>query len=76
MTCLQWILHDWNDEQCVKILKKCKEAIKSKVIIIDMVVENEKGDDESIETQLFIPVMQYPLQACHAFKGTVNDLNH
>nr|AKW47170.1 O-methyltransferase [Pueraria montana var. lobata] len=54
---LKWILHDWNDEQCVKILKKCKEAIKSKVIIIDMVVENEKGDDESIETQLFIDMV-------------------
>ncbi|TKY66804.1 Trans-resveratrol di-O-methyltransferase [Spatholobus suberectus] len=56
---LKWILYDWNDEQCVKTLKKCKEAIikskgkEQKVIIIDIVLENEKGDDESIETQLF-----------------------
>lgn len=39
----QSILHDWNDEECVNILKKCKEAIsrkdkEGKVIIIDMVV--------------------------------------
>ncbi|XP_061342718.1 probable O-methyltransferase 3 [Gastrolobium bilobum] len=59
---LKWILHDWNDEQCVKILKKCKEAITSKgkegkVIVIDMVMENEKEDDESIETQLFIDIL-------------------
>ncbi|KAH7844107.1 hypothetical protein Vadar_024405 [Vaccinium darrowii] len=58
---LKWILHDWNDEESVKILKRCKEAIPSKggkVIIIDMKVENnEKGDDESIETQLFFDML-------------------
>ncbi|XP_020223725.1 probable O-methyltransferase 3 [Cajanus cajan] len=54
---LKWIMHDWNDEQCVKILKNCKKAIKSKVIVIDMVVDSEKGDDKSIETQLFIDMV-------------------
>ncbi|KAJ4723239.1 O-methyltransferase [Melia azedarach] len=59
---LKWILHDWNDEECVKILKKCKEAITSngkvgKVIIIDMIRENKKGDDESSETQLFFDML-------------------
>lgn len=53
----QWILHDWSDEESVKILKRCKEALPSrggKVIIIDIKVENDKeGDDESTETQLF-----------------------
>ncbi|KAE8670648.1 8-hydroxyquercetin 8-O-methyltransferase [Hibiscus syriacus] len=24
---LKWILHDWNDDECLKILKRCKEAI-------------------------------------------------
>lgn len=53
------MLHDWNDEECLKILKKCKEAIitskgkEGKVIIIDAVMENRKTGDESIETQLF-----------------------
>ncbi|KAH0639577.1 hypothetical protein KY290_036844 [Solanum tuberosum] len=52
---LKWVLHDWSDEECIKILKKCKEAIPSKekggkVIIIDMVLMDsnlEKGDDKS-----------------------------
>ncbi|KAK2984051.1 hypothetical protein RJ640_020426 [Escallonia rubra] len=42
----QWILHNWSDEECQKILKKCKEAIPSKeeggkLIIIDMVMERQ-----------------------------------
>ncbi|XP_027330579.1 probable O-methyltransferase 3 [Abrus precatorius] len=63
---LKWILHDWNDEECVDILKKCKEAIarkgkKGKVIIIDMVIENEKRDYESVETQLFFDMLMMVL---------------
>ncbi|XP_059306782.1 trans-resveratrol di-O-methyltransferase-like [Lycium ferocissimum] len=59
---LKWILHDWSDDDCVKILKKCKEAIPSKenggkVIIIDIVVDNQKGDNKSYETQLFSDVL-------------------
>ncbi|XP_023554522.1 probable O-methyltransferase 3 [Cucurbita pepo subsp. pepo] len=53
---LKWILHDWNDEDCVKILKNCKEAItsngkKGKVIVIDMVV-GSKLEDTFIQSQL------------------------
>ncbi|PON43707.1 O-methyltransferase COMT-type [Parasponia andersonii] len=60
---LKWILHDWNDEESLKILLRCKEAItskgnhkKGKVIIIDMVMRNKNesdDDDQSVETQLF-----------------------
>nr|AKW47168.1 O-methyltransferase [Pueraria montana var. lobata] len=52
---LKWILHNWNDEECVKILNKCKEAITcdGKVIVIDMVTESKKEDDRLVETQLF-----------------------
>ncbi|GLT51842.1 hypothetical protein SLA2020_252210 [Shorea laevis] len=62
---LKWILHDWSDEECVKMLNRCKEAIKKngkggKVIIIDMVRMNE-GDKESIETQLFFDMMMMVL---------------
>ncbi|KAI5005701.1 hypothetical protein ZWY2020_032944 [Hordeum vulgare] len=38
---LKYVLHDWNDEDCVKILTQCKKAIPKsggKVIIIDIVV--------------------------------------
>ncbi|XP_060672292.1 probable O-methyltransferase 3 [Ziziphus jujuba] len=59
---LKWILRDWSDEESVKMLKKCKEAIANKgkngkVIIMDMMMENKKGDEESIETQLFFDMM-------------------
>ncbi|KAL9160485.1 hypothetical protein ABFS82_08G203500 [Erythranthe guttata] len=57
---LKWILHDWNDEDCVKILKKCKDAIPDKdkgggkLIIIDMVMNIYEGDDnKAMEDQLF-----------------------
>ncbi|KAJ1412220.1 S-adenosyl-L-methionine-dependent methyltransferase [Sesbania bispinosa] len=59
---LKWIMHEWNDEECLKILKKCKEAMKikgkeGKVIIIDMVMDNGMEDDESVETQFFFDMM-------------------
>nr|XP_016461789.1 PREDICTED: trans-resveratrol di-O-methyltransferase-like [Nicotiana tabacum] len=52
----QWILHNWGDEDCVKILKKCKESIPSrekggKVIIIGIVLENPKEKDDSVRAQ-------------------------
>ncbi|KAK7300846.1 hypothetical protein RJT34_11697 [Clitoria ternatea] len=63
---LKWILHDWSDEACMNILKKCKEAItrkgkEGKVIIIDMVMDNEKRDDEYVETQLFFDMLMMVL---------------
>ncbi|MCL7034948.1 hypothetical protein MKW94_020545 [Papaver nudicaule] len=64
-------LHNWTDEECVKLLKKCKEAIPSrehggKVIIIDAVVEehqNKQGKDQSIttETQLVFDMVMMNL---------------
>jgi hypothetical protein len=43
---LQWILHNWNDEDCVRILKRCKEVVstrepKGKVVIIEVVVGSQ-----------------------------------
>ncbi|XP_074589700.1 trans-resveratrol di-O-methyltransferase-like [Curcuma longa] len=59
---LKWVLHDWNDEDCVRILRNCKKAIPpkeegGKVIIIEMVMKLENEADGSIhdetkETQL------------------------
>ena len=60
-------MHDWNDDECVKILKRCKEAItsngrKGKVIIIDMVIQNQnEGDEKSIETKLFFDMLTMAL---------------
>ncbi|KAK1699178.1 hypothetical protein QYE76_015875 [Lolium multiflorum] len=55
------IFHDWGDEDCVKILKKCKEAIPrfpprdagGKVIIVDMVVGSGPNEIVTRETQVF-----------------------
>ncbi|RRT53128.1 hypothetical protein B296_00048242 [Ensete ventricosum] len=36
----QWILHDWSDEHCTKILKNCWEALpdKGKMIVVECVL--------------------------------------
>ncbi|KAL1557997.1 acetylserotonin O-methyltransferase-like [Salvia divinorum] len=47
---LMSVLHDWNDEECIAILRKCKEAIKGKVMIVEAVIgkdEEEDGDKYS-----------------------------
>ncbi|KAL6640754.1 hypothetical protein ACP70R_021877 [Stipagrostis hirtigluma subsp. patula] len=54
---LKWILHDWGDAECVKLLKNCKKAIPSKeeggkVIILDMVVGTELSNPQHKEMQV------------------------
>ncbi|KAL8249609.1 hypothetical protein R6Q59_006477, partial [Mikania micrantha] len=54
---MKWILHDWNDEECIKILTQCKKAIPSKnnggkLIVMDMVVINDEPGNKTLETQL------------------------
>ncbi|TKY59200.1 Isoflavone 4'-O-methyltransferase [Spatholobus suberectus] len=54
---LKWVLHDWNDELSVKILKNCKEAIsgkgkEGKVIIIDIAIDEASDDRELTELKL------------------------
>ncbi|KAJ3692287.1 hypothetical protein LUZ60_012637 [Juncus effusus] len=57
---LKYVLHDWSDDECVKILRKCKEAISSetngKVIIVDIVINSWKEDFELTELQLMSDV--------------------
>ncbi|XP_077247568.1 trans-resveratrol di-O-methyltransferase-like [Tasmannia lanceolata] len=55
---LKSILHDWSDEECVEILRRCKEAIPcaeegGKVIIVDMVVNTKNSNHTIVGTQLF-----------------------
>ncbi|KAJ4813408.1 O-methyltransferase [Rhynchospora pubera] len=54
---LKNVLHDWNDEDCVRILKRCKEAIESnnnggKVIAVDIIIGLESNDPIATETSL------------------------
>ncbi|XP_066384640.1 5-pentadecatrienyl resorcinol O-methyltransferase-like [Miscanthus floridulus] len=51
------IFHDWSDDECIKILKNCKQAIPSrdaggKVIIIDIVIGSNSSDTKLLETQI------------------------
>ncbi|KAH9313415.1 hypothetical protein KI387_044049 [Taxus chinensis] len=41
---MKWIMHDWPDEDCVKILKQCRKAIgeRGKVIIVDVVLDSRE----------------------------------
>ncbi|KAK6919536.1 O-methyltransferase domain [Dillenia turbinata] len=56
---MKWILHDWNDEDCVKILKNCRKAIPEKtgkVIIVEVVLEPQ-GSGLFAETGLMIDLV-------------------
>ncbi|PIN26255.1 Hydroxyindole-O-methyltransferase [Handroanthus impetiginosus] len=58
-----WIFHDWTDDESIKLLKICKEAIipskdkGGKVIIVEMVVDDHKEDHEATETQLLFDML-------------------
>ncbi|GMY37675.1 trans-resveratrol di-O-methyltransferase-like [Fagus crenata] len=59
---MKWILHDWSDDECVNILKRCKEAItikgkKGKVIVIDVVINEEKDEHDSTATKLLFDAL-------------------
>lgn len=66
---LKWILHNWSNEDCVKILKKCKESIPSrdkggKLIIIDIVLEENPNKliiDEFGRAQHFMDMVMMVL---------------
>ncbi|OVA13718.1 O-methyltransferase [Macleaya cordata] len=44
---LKWVLHDWDDEQCLKLLKNCWNSLPEggKVIVIEFVIPSEIGDN-------------------------------
>lgn len=58
----QWILHGWGDEECVRILRRCREAVPAReaggrVILMDLVVGSSPADARATETQLLWDVM-------------------
>ncbi|EXB54963.1 Myricetin O-methyltransferase [Morus notabilis] len=66
---LKNVLHDWTDEACVTILKRCREAVlsngnKGKIILIEIVVETQKTTNkETTELQLLNDVFFMGLSA-------------
>lgn len=49
------MLHNWSDQECIEILKKCKEAA-GKVIIIDAIIDEEGEGDEFAGARLGLDV--------------------
>ncbi|WP_338815383.1 methyltransferase [Bernardetia sp. Wsw4-3y2] len=41
---IKYVLHNWNDEDCIKILKKCREAISSNghLLIMDILIKEDQ----------------------------------
>ncbi|BFG42386.1 hypothetical protein CerSpe_286600 [Prunus speciosa] len=59
---IMWVLHDWGDDECIHILKKCREAIpedKGKVIIVEAVIEedSEKQDKKLTDVRLMLDMV-------------------
>lgn len=59
---MQWALHNWSDDNCIKVLQRCREAIPSKneggkVIIIEIVV-GIPSDTASHSNSQFLMDMQ------------------
>lgn len=58
---MQLTLHALSDEECLKVLKKCREALpgkgQGKVIIIDIVINKEKDESELAEAKLFFDLL-------------------
>ncbi|EXB37024.1 (RS)-norcoclaurine 6-O-methyltransferase [Morus notabilis] len=62
-----WIMHDWMDEDCVKILKNCRKAVpekSGKVIIVDVVLDL-KGNGLFDDMGLILDL----LMAAHSLGG-------
>jgi len=58
---LKSVLMDWSDQECLKVLKRCREAISrnesgGKVIIVDSVIDSTKVDSESLKSQSSLDV--------------------
>lgn len=75
---MQLIMHTLSDEQCVKILRLCKEAIPKreeggKVMIVDVVLNSEKEDCIVTETQLVWDLVM--LQATGGKEREVHEWN-
>ncbi|PSS31563.1 (RS)-norcoclaurine 6-O-methyltransferase [Actinidia chinensis var. chinensis] len=59
---LMWVLHDWGDDECIRILKNCREAIskdKRKVIIVEAVVEEKEDKLGHVRLMLDMVMMAF-----------------
>ena len=52
----QWILHNWSDDDCAKILTNCRKAIPKETgrVIIVEIVQQPKEDDAFRDTRFIL----------------------
>ncbi|ERN03367.1 hypothetical protein AMTR_s00003p00248500, partial [Amborella trichopoda] len=58
------ILHDWDDDDCVKILEQCKKAIprnSGKLIIVDAVLHPDDGTSAFADSKLAFDLLMLAL---------------
>lgn len=66
---LQEVLHDWDDEECIKILRNCKEAIPEKtgkVIIVEIVIDEK---EDQISKYSDVKLRMDMIMMAHTIKG-------
>lgn len=51
---LKWICHNWSDEQCLKLLMNCYQALaeNGKVIIADYILPEQPGNEDATKTAI------------------------
>jgi O-methyltransferase domain len=56
---LKWILHDWTDADCLRILRQCRHAMvdKARLIIVEYVLDPEHPDQAAALMDLTMLVM-------------------
>ena len=56
---MKFVIHDWNDEQCITILRNCRNALPKggKILVVEMVLP--EGNEPSIGKYLDVHMMLY-----------------
>ncbi|XP_073127618.1 caffeic acid 3-O-methyltransferase 2-like [Henckelia pumila] len=60
---MKWILHDWSDEHCLKILKRCYEALPNngKVIVLENIIPETPSEGLICSFQLDLALLTFNL---------------
>ncbi|XP_060168682.1 acetylserotonin O-methyltransferase-like [Lycium barbarum] len=76
---LMMVLHDWGDEECIQILKNCIKIIPKdtgKVIIVEAVLEEKRGNDKSIKDVGFMLDMMLMAHTANGKERTAKEWAH
>ncbi|MCO5611993.1 hypothetical protein L7F22_066254 [Adiantum nelumboides] len=58
---MKWILHDWSDSHCVRILENCNKALPKdgKVIVVDAILPTQVGHDLNARLQYQMDLLMF-----------------